>query len=60
MSYSISRPNGGFSLIEALLMLSALLIFSMILYAVIKKDYFPPQVPTATAPVQATAPKAQP
>lgn len=40
MSFSRSQHiNRGFSLIEALIMIVVLIIFSMVVFAVIKKDY---------------------
>jgi hypothetical protein len=53
----LSLPR-GFSLIEAALMIVALVIFSMVLYAVIKKDYLklPPAPSKAAAPVAGEAP----
>lgn len=52
-----SLPH-GFSLIEAALMIVALVIFSMVLYAVVKKDYFKPSPPPtkAAAPASGEAP----
>lgn len=45
-------PARGFSLIEALLMLIALAVFTMTLYAVVKKDYLTPRSPAAEEAAQ--------
>jgi Tfp pilus assembly protein PilV len=63
---TLTRPhpvNRGFSLIEALLMIVTLLVFSIVVYAVIKKDYLQPQQPAAHTPAPAAdqaAPKEKP
>lgn len=39
------RTNRGFSLVEAVIMIVVLVIFSMLLYGVIKKDFLEPSPP---------------
>lgn len=53
---TVRKPSlpRGFSLIEAALMIVALVIFSMVLYAVIKKDYMKPSPAPAKAATPAT------
>lgn len=55
------RTNHGFSLVEAVIMIVVLIIFSMLLYGVIKKDFLPnepaPQAENLPSPV---APAAKP
>lgn len=50
-----SLPH-GFSLIEAALMIVALVIFSMVLYAIIKKDFAKSPPLPATTPAKVDAP----
>ena len=49
------RTNRGFSLVEAVIMIVVLVIFSMLLYGVIKKDFLQnetaPQVENLPGPV---------
>lgn len=41
-SLHYSRMNRGFSLVEALIMIVVLILFSMLLYGVLKKDFLQP------------------
>ena len=37
----------GFTLIESVLMIVAIVVFGMVVFAVVKKDYLDPQAPAA-------------
>jgi competence protein ComGC len=55
------RPNRGFSLIEAIIMIVVLIIFSMLLYGVIKKDFLQNKpVPQAEQLPSPVAPPSKP
>ena len=55
MKTTQSNKHHAFTIIESCLMIVALLVFSVILYSVVKKDYL---TPTSPGPASETAPKA--
>jgi len=55
MKTTPSKKHQAFTIIESCLMILALIVFSVILYSVVKKDYLTPPSPGSASE---TAPKA--